>query len=111
MTEGKKPLPVLRRTSYLTLYMLCVKKISYFVKLFALARNQFLFPSPFISSYALNQFTNKAGSTLPELSFRNYHVRSQTFAVNVIYNVLFTSIQTHFLHITRKSTEKFVHSL
>jgi len=71
----------------------------------ALALNNFLFPNLFVSRYALNQFTNKAGSTLPELSFRNYHVQSQAFAVNVFYNVLFTSIQTHFLHITRKSTE------
>jgi hypothetical protein len=46
-------------------------------------------PDLFISSYALNQVTNKDGSTVPELSFRNYHVWSQTFAVN---NILFISI-------------------
>ena len=37
-------------------------------------------------------------------------MRSQAFAVNIVCNILFISIRTHFLHISRKSTEQFVHS-
>jgi len=68
-------------------------------------------PGLYISSYALNQLTNRDGSTLSELSFRNYHVRSQAFAVNSIYNVLFMSIETCFLHILRKFTLCVLHEV
>jgi len=49
----------------------CVMRVGYFIKLSALARKQFVGPSLFVSIYALNQFTNKAISTLPELPFIN----------------------------------------
>jgi hypothetical protein len=106
VSEGKKPLRVLRRISGLILYKLCVKRIRCTIKLTGLARTR-----PIVSSYALNQSTNKAGSTLPELSLRNFHVRSQAIVVHGKYNVRFTRIETHFLRISCKSIEYLMRSL
>ena len=86
---------------------MCVQRFRYFVKLSALAGNQFVGPVLFVSSYSLKQFNNKAVSTLTELPVANYHVRSQNIAVNTIYSVLFLNIGTRVLHITRKPTENF----
>jgi hypothetical protein len=94
----------------LTLHTICVQRIRYFVKLSALASNQFVCPGVFISNYALNQFTNKASSKLPELQFSNYHFRSQDIAVDSICNVPFVSIETRLLHIAGKSTEHLIRS-
>jgi hypothetical protein len=96
VSDGKKPLRVLRRISVLILCKLCVKRIRCTIKLSGLARIR-----PIVSSYALNQSINKAGSTLPELAIRNYHVRSQALAVHSKYNVRCTRIETRFLLISR----------
>jgi hypothetical protein len=105
-----KPLPVLRTTSYLTLHKMSVQRIRYFLKLSAFACKQFVCPGLFISNYAINQFTKKPSSTLPELPFSNYLFRSQDIAVDSVCNVLFVSTETRLLHIAGKSTEYFIRS-
>jgi len=105
VSEGKKPLRVLLTTSYLTLHKICVTRFSYFIKLSALARNQFVGPASLFLATHLTSLLTKPVLRYQNSPLNNYHVRSPALAVNSVCDVLFVSIETYFLYISRKPIE------